>query len=154
MDVQTGSYSAGNLGSVQDANLENAFRVNSGSYGSAGTIAASNMTVTLPTDQGQITSFSLSSTCRMSGSLPTSILAFALNLSTNKYDLLTTKGTLPGFDVQLKFRLGLKEVGKYVDGDGKVKVVIRSVVPSRFGKTNNQLAIGYAKARYSLKPNL
>ena len=154
VDVQTGSYSAGNLGSVQDANLENAFRVNSGSYGSAGTIAASNMTVTLPTDQGQITSFSLSSTCRMSGSLPTSILAFALNLSTNKYDLLTTKGTLPGFDVQLKFRLGLKEVGKYVDGDGKVKVVIRSVVPSRFGKTNNQLAIGYAKARYSLKPNL
>jgi thermitase len=149
--VQTGNHAAGNLGSVQDANLENAFKVSSGNFGAQGTIAASNLKVSLPTDQGVISSFSFSATCRITGSLPTSILAYGLNLTTNKYDLLTTKGALPGVDRDLKFRL-TKDVSKYIDGDGTVKVIIRSVVPKRFGSTPNQLAIGYAKARYSVRP--
>ena len=135
--VQTGSYSAGNLGSVQDTNLENAFKVNSGNYGAMGTIAASKLAVTLPTDQGAITSFTFSTTCRITGTTPTSILVYALNLSTNSYDLLTTKGTLPG-----------------VDAGGAVKMIVRSVVPIRFGAASNQLAIGYAKARFSVRPTL
>ena len=151
--VQTGGYAAGNLGSVQDKNLENAFKVNSGNYGAMGTIAAASMQVTLPTDQGQITSFSVSATCRITGTTPTSILAYALNLTTNQYDLLTTKGTLPGVDSVINLRL-TKSANKYVDGSGVVKLIIRSVVPSRFGATTNQLAIGYAKARYSIRPTL
>ena len=152
VNVQTGSYSAGNLGSVQDANLENAFKVASGNFGAMGTIAASNMTVSLPTDQGIITGFTFSATCKVTGALPTSILAYALNLNTNKYDLLTSKGTLPGFNKVLSFRLS-KDVSKYIAGDGSVKVILRSVVPKRFGTTPNQLSIGYAKARYSIRPS-
>ena len=152
VDVQTGTYDGGNLTSVQDTNLENAFRVNSGSYGALGTIAASSMTVTLPTDQGTITSFGFSATCRIAGALPTSILAYAKNLTTNQYDLLTTKGAMPGMDRTLSFKL-MKDAGKYIAGDGTVQVLIRSVVPARFGKTSNTLAIGYAKARYSVRPN-
>lgn len=151
--VQTGSYSAGNLGSVQDTNLENAFKVNSGNYGAMGTIAASKLAVTLPTDQGAITSFTFSTTCRITGTTPTSILVYALNLSTNSYDLLTTKGTLPGVDALLTFRL-TKTVSQYVDGGGAVKMIVRSVVPIRFGAASNQLAIGYAKARFSVRPTL
>ncbi|MEI7985408.1 MAG: S8 family serine peptidase [Armatimonadota bacterium] len=152
VNVQTGSHAAGNLGSVQDANLENAFKVDSGNFGAMGTIAASNMTVSLPTDQGTITGFTFSATCRVTGTLPTSIFAYALNLNTNKYDLLTTKGTIPGLDKVLNFRLS-KDVSKYISGDGSVKVILRSVVPKRFGTTPNQLSIGYAKARYSIRPS-
>jgi subtilisin family serine protease len=150
--VQTGTYAAGNLGSVQDTNLENAFKVSSGNFGAMGTIAASNMSVMLPTDQGTITSFTFSATCRITGNLPTSILAYGLNLTTNKYDLLTSKGTLPGNDKVLSFRL-TKDISKYVDSDGAVKVILRSVVPARFGTSPNQLSIGYAKARYSVRPS-
>ena len=78
-------------------------------------------------------------------------MAYAFNLSTNKYDLLGTKGTIPDVDVTVSFRL-TKTVAKYVAGDGTVKLVIRSIVPVRFGSTVNQLSIGYAKARYSVQP--
>jgi subtilisin family serine protease len=151
--VQTGTYNGGNLGSVQDTNLENAFKVSSGSYGNLGTIAASSMTVTLPTDQGVISSFTFSATCRITGGLPTSILAYAKNLTTNQYDLLTTKGAMPGMDRTLTFKL-IKDAGKYIAGDGTVQIIVRSVVPARFGKTSNTLSIGYAKARYSVRPTL
>ena len=152
VDVQTGTHAAGNLGSVQDSNLENAFKVSSGTYGALGTIAASKMNVSLPTDQGQITSFEFSATCRILGTKPTSIMAYALNLSTNNYDVLKTKGTLPSTDSVLSFRL-TSGLNKYIAGDGTVKVILRSVIPSRFGPSTNQLSIGYAKARYSVRPS-
>ena len=151
--VQTGTYTAGNLASVQDTNLENAFKVTSGSFGAMGTIAATNMKVTLPTDQGQITSLTVSATCRVSGTLPSSILVYAQNLTTNNFDLITSKGMLPGTDSTISFRLS-SDVRKYVAGDGTVKVLLRSVIPARFGTTSNVLSIGYAKARYSVRPTL
>lgn len=151
--VQTGSYSAGNLGSVQDTDLGNAFRVNSYSAGAMGTIAATNMTCSLPTDQGTISSFALSTTFKVTGTKATSVMAYLQNVNTGAYDLVTTKGAYPNTDTTISFRLGANATN-YIAGDGSVRIIVRSVVPSRFGSTTNQLQIGYAKGRYTIKPTL
>lgn len=151
--VQTGTYAAGNLTSVQDTNLENAYRVNSYYYPSIGTLAAANMTAMVPTDQGLLTSFSITATFKVTGSMPSSVLAYALNQATNNYDLITTKGAYPNTNTVLSMKLG-SDAAKYFDGSGNIRVILRSVVPYRFGRTNNQLMIGYAKARYSVRPSL
>lgn len=153
VSVQTGAYSAGNLGSVQDTNLENAYRVTGTSFGSLGTVAATNLQCTLPTDQGTITSFSLTATFKLTGAKPGSVLAYALNLSTNQYELLATKGAYPNTNTVVTLKLG-SEAPNYVAGDGSVKVLLRSVIPARFGPSNTQLVIGYAKGRFSARPSL
>ncbi|MBS1726489.1 MAG: S8 family serine peptidase [Armatimonadetes bacterium] len=149
--VQTGTYSSGNLGSVQDSNLNNAYKVNSVYSGAIGTIAATNMACSLPTDQGTISSFSLAATFKVTGTKPTSVLGYVLNVNTGNYDLVSTKGAFPNTDTTINLKLG-SATSNYVASDGTVKVILRSVVPSRFGKTNNQLLIGYAKGRYSIAP--
>ena len=150
--VQTGDYTAGNLGSVQDSDLNNAYVLNTVNAGASGTIGAATMTCSLPTDQGTITSFGLSTTFRVSGGRPSSVFAYLLNRNTNKYDLITTKGALPDTNTILSFKLGA-DATNYVFGDGSVRILVRSVVPQRFGPASGTLSIGYAKGRYSTRPS-
>lgn len=150
--VQIGTHAAGNLGSVQDQNLDNAYKVNSSTFGALGTIAATNLGCKVPTDQGKITSFSFSTNFKVTGSKPTSVMAYILNNTTNNYDLVATKGAYPEVSTALSFRL-TSDASKYISGDGSVKLMLRSVVPSRFGTTSNQLVVQYAKARYSAQPS-
>lgn len=151
VSVQAGALSGGNLTSVRDASLINSYNVTSTSVPGLGATAGANMTVNLPTDKGNIASFQVTTNFNVTGDKPATVMAYLFNKSTGVYDLITTKGAYGGQQTQFTLRV-TKGVSNYVAANGSVKLIVRSVVPARFGSATNQLKIGQAKARFSVRP--
>lgn len=149
--VQAGSLAGGNLNSVRDASLINSYNVTSTQVPGLGASAGSAMTVVLPMDKGNINSFQLTTKFNVTGDKPATLMAYLFNKNTGLYDMIVTKGAYGGQQTEFVLRV-TKNVSNYVAGNGTVKMIVRSIVPARFGSTTNQLKIGQAKARFSVRP--
>ncbi|HLO98017.1 MAG TPA: S8 family serine peptidase [Fimbriimonas sp.] len=149
--VQSGTLAGGNLVSVRDTSLTNSYNVTSKQVSGLGATAGSTMTVVLPTDKGNIASFQLTTKFNVTGDKPATLMAYLFNKNTGLYDMIVTKGAYGGQQTEFVLRV-TKNVSNYVAANGTVKMIVRSVVPARFGSTTNQLKIGHAKARFSVRP--
>jgi hypothetical protein len=77
-------------------------------------------------------------------------MAYIWNKNTNAYELLGTRGVLPGQNATFDFNVNAN-LGRYVDASTRsVKMLYRSVVPARLssGQTN-QLRIKHSKPRFT-----
>jgi thermitase len=151
VSVQSGIHFAGNLGSVRDLDLGNNFGVSSVTQIGVGSVAGSTLGVKLPTNLGTISSFSLSTTVKYAGNKPSSVFVYVLNKNTGRYDQITTRGIFPNADATINVRLS-QNVSNYVAADGTVSMILRDVVPSRFGTSVGRFQIGYASAKFSVRP--
>jgi len=149
--VHTGNFVGGSVQDVKDSNLFNSYDISSQPVVGVGAVAATTVTYTYPTAaKGVLTSFNATCTADAPGTLPVSIMAFIWNKNTNAYELLGTRGVLPGQNATFDFNVNAN-LGRYVDASTRsVKMLYRSVVPARLssGQTN-QLRIKHSKPRFT-----
>lgn len=151
-DAVTGQYSRGDVGSIRDANLGNSYDVISVPVRGVGTVAATSVDYQFPSNAiGIVRAFNLEATVDITGTAPASVLVFALNRTTNQYDLITSSGMIPGTNDQVNFRL-TSGLSNYVS-NRTIRLLYRSVVPARLGQVGGAFRIKYSRPRFTFSFN-